>query len=128
MLKKNHNSMILIGRFGCGGGELQVRHHVRTPHPFPEIYCDLNAAMIDRGYSLERQGSVDALGKLGLTLEQAVGKRFTFVQDDADEHGNPDDIMFNGVVIHHKQLGYLAYADGDRIYWRSELKASAGDP
>jgi hypothetical protein len=79
---------------------------MRVPHPFPEIYCDLNAEMIERGYSLERRGSVDDLVKLGLTLAQAVGMRFTFVMDDADEHGNPDEIMFNGVVIHDQQWGY----------------------
>jgi hypothetical protein len=73
---------------------------MRVPHPFPEIYCDLNAEMIERGYSLERRGSVDDLAKLGLTLAQAVGMRFTFVMDDADEHGNPDDILFNGGISH----------------------------
>jgi hypothetical protein len=51
---------------------------MRQPHPHPEIYCDLNAAMIDRGYSLERRGSVDDLARLGLTLADAVGMRFTF--------------------------------------------------
>jgi hypothetical protein len=30
---------------------------------------------------------------------EAVGKRFTFVADDADKNGVPDDIMSNGVVI-----------------------------
>jgi len=100
---------------------------MRYPHPFPEIYCDLNAGMIERGYSLERRGSVEDLAKLGLTLEKAVGMRFTFVGDDADEHGNPDDIMFNGIVIRDPQWGYLAYADESGIYWRSELKTSTSD-
>ncbi len=98
---------------------------MRVPHPYPEIYCDLNAGMIDRGYSLERKGSVDDLAKLGLTLAEAVGMRFTFVQDDADDQGNPDDIMFNGVVIHDLKWGYLAYADPDGVYWRSQLQKSA---
>jgi hypothetical protein len=99
---------------------------MRVPHPYPEIYCDLNAAMIARGYSLERRGSVDDLAKLGLTLADAVGMRFTFVQDDADEHGNPDDIMFNGIVIHDPKWGYLAFADEDGVYWRSQVAGMSG--
>ena len=100
---------------------------MRKPHPYPEIYCDLNARMTEHGYSLERRGSVDDLEKLGLTLSSAVGMRFTFVQGDADENGNPDDIMFNGVVVHDPKWGYLALADGDGIYWRSQLTdTSAG--
>jgi hypothetical protein len=93
----------------------------RLRHPYPEIYCDLNARMTERGYSLERSGSVEDLKKLGFTLDAAVGQRFTFVMDDADEHGRPDDIMFNGVVIHDDQNGYLAQADDDGFYWRSEI-------
>jgi hypothetical protein len=94
---------------------------MREPHPYPEIYCDLNARMIERGYSLERRGSVDDLARLGLVLADAVGMRFTFVQDDADEQGNPDEIMFNGIVVHDTKWGYLAYADEDGVYWRSQL-------
>ena len=91
-------------------------------HPFPEVYCDLNARMIERGYSLERQGSVHDLDALGLTLESAVGMRFTFVMDDADDDGNPDDIMFNGVVVHEAKWGFLALADDDFVYWRSQIE------
>lgn len=92
----------------------------RAQHPHPEIYCDLNAQMTENGYSLERRGSVDDLAKLGLTLEQAVGNRFTFYSDDGNDKGEPDDIMFNGIVLKDKQWGYIAVADS-AIYWRSEL-------
>ncbi len=96
----------------------------RPRHPYPEIYCDLNARMTERGYSLERRGSVEDLSKLGLTLESAVGRRFTFFSDDADEQGRPDDIMFNGVVVFDSTYGYLAEADLDGIYWRSYIDDS----
>jgi hypothetical protein len=76
--------------------------------------------MTKRGYLLTRR-SVENLTKHGLTLESAVGRRFTFVQDDADKDGKPDDIMFNGVVIHDDKFGYLALADEDGVYWRSEI-------
>jgi hypothetical protein len=100
---------------------------MRDPHTFPEIQCDLNARMTDRGFSLERRGSVEDLAKLGLTLADAVGMRFTFVQGDADAHGNADDIMFNGTVIHDPKWGYLALADEDGVYWRSEVANKSGD-
>ena len=93
----------------------------RKRHPFPEIYCDLNAWTMDRAYSLERRGSVDNLAKIGLTLETAVGKRFTFFMDDGDDDGKPDDIMFNGVVGHDSKWGYIAIMDEDDVYWRSQL-------
>ena len=93
----------------------------RAHHPYPEVYCDLNAAMTVRGYSLERKGSVDDLETLGLTLKDAKGCRFTFYMDDADEDGRPDDVMFNGVVAFDEQFGYLAIMDDDGVYWRSEI-------
>ena len=93
----------------------------RRRHPYPEIYCDINARTTKRGYSLERSGSVEDLRKLGLDLKAAVGRRFTFVGGDDGEPGRPDDIMFNGVVIHDDQYGYLAQADDDDVYWRSEI-------
>jgi hypothetical protein len=116
----------------------RVRYHVATApqiltvanlsarnrHPFPEVYCDLNARITKNGYSLERTGSVEDLRKLGLDLTAAVGRRFTFYMDDADEQGRPDDIMFNGVVIHDAKYGYLAQGDEDGVYWRSQISDS----
>jgi hypothetical protein len=92
----------------------------KRPKHLPEIYCDLNARMTERGYLFTR-GSVEDLTKLGLTLESAVGKRFTFVGDDAAKDGKPDDIMFNGIVIRDEKYGYLMLADEDGVYWRSEI-------
>ncbi len=87
----------------------------------PEVYCDLNARMTEHGYSLERRGSVDDLAKLGLTLASAVGMRFTFYMDDADEDGTPNDIMFNGVVMNDPHYGYLAIKDHSDFYHRSDV-------
>jgi hypothetical protein len=36
--------------------------------------------------------------------------RFTFFIDDGDDEGTPDDIMFNGVVVHDPKWGYFAGA------------------
>jgi hypothetical protein len=87
----------------------------------PEVYCDLNARMNENGYSLERRGSVEDLAKHGLTLEAAVGKRFTFYMDDGNDNGEPDDIMWEGVVVHDDRWGYLAQSEGGAFYHRSEL-------
>ena len=80
--------------------------------------------MTERGYSLSRHGSVEGLKKLGLTLEEAVGRRFTFFMDDGDEHGNPDDIMFDGVVVSHPEYGVLAEEEGSGFYWRSHIRGA----
>ena len=96
----------------------------RAPSNLPEVYCDLNARMTERGYSLERRGSVDDLKKLGLTPETAVGKRFTFYMDDGDDQGRPDDIMWEGVVVRDGRYGILAENDGGYFYHRSEVAGS----
>lgn len=87
----------------------------------PEIWCDFNGRMTERGY-LPTNETVRDLAALELTLETAVGRRFVFVSDDADEHGNPDDIMCNGVVVRDATFGVLLEADESGIYWRSELQ------
>ena len=88
-----------------------------------EIYCDLNARMTDKGYSLERRGSVDDLQKLGLTLESAKGMRFRFYMDDADDDGTPNDIMFDGVIIQDNEFGFLAEQESE-IFWRNNLPST----
>lgn len=93
----------------------------RAKSPDPEIFCDFNARMTERGY-LPTHGTVQDLDALGLTLENAVGRRFVFVGDDADEHGNPDDIMHNGTVVRDSEFGVLLEADDTGFYWRSELR------
>jgi hypothetical protein len=87
----------------------------------PEIWCDFNARMTKRGY-LPTNGTIRDLAALGLTLEEAVGCRFVFVSDDADEHGNPDDIMCNGIIVRDEKFGILLEADDSGFYWRSELR------
>lgn len=108
------------------GGKATARSR-RKPHPHPEIFCDFNAQMTDRGYSLERAGSIADLARLGLTLADAVGRRFTFNGGDDGAEGEEDDILCNGVVIHDPAWGYLAFADEDGIYWRSEVDMPTDD-
>lgn len=86
--------------------------------PLFEVYCDINARMTERGFLLTN-GSIEDLARLGLTLEAAVGKRFAFNGGgDTDESGAPADIMFDGVVEHDPEWGYLAVMDAKGVYWR----------
>ena len=85
-----------------------------------EIYCDLNARMDEKLYSLERNGTVIDLEKLGLTLESSVGMRFRFFSDDLDDDNKPDDIMFDGIVVLSEEWGYCAQQESE-IFWRSNL-------
>ncbi len=88
----------------------------------PEIWCDFNGRMTERGY-LPTSGTIRDLATLGLTLEEAVGRRFVLVSGDGDEQGNPDDIMCNGVVVRDAHFGILLEADDNGFYWRSELSS-----
>lgn len=84
----------------------------------PEIFIDLNARMTENGYLITR-GSLADLQRLGLTPEQAIGKRFTFNGGgDADDDGKPADIMFDGTIEKHEEFGYLAVSDARGIYWK----------
>jgi hypothetical protein len=86
----------------------------------PEIWCDFNGRMTERGY-LPTSGTIRDLTSLGLTLEEAVGRRFVLVSDDGDEQGNPDDIMCNGTVVRDARSGILLEVDDNGFYHRSEL-------
>lgn len=92
----------------------------RTKSSDPEIFCDFNAAVTERGFR-PTNGTFQDLSAIGLTLEDAVGRRFVFVSGDADEHGNPDDIMCNGTIIRDAQFGILLKIDNSGFYWRSEI-------
>jgi len=102
-------------------GSDKKSREARRRHPYPEIFVDLNAQWGERIYSAECQGTIADLAKLGMTLETASGKRFTFVMEDADQKGNLDDIMFNGVIERRPDGSYQVLADQDGIYWRSQI-------
>lgn len=90
---------------------------------FPEIDIDLNARMTKNGYAL-RRGALDGLARLGLTIEQAVGRRFTFNGgDDTHAGGEPAEIVFDGTIVKDAEWGYLAAEDSKGIYWRPKREA-----
>ncbi|MCA9233446.1 MAG: hypothetical protein KDA57_22590 [Planctomycetales bacterium] len=84
-----------------------------------EICIDLNAGR-GEGYSVEIRGAVEDLRNLGLTLDQAVGMRFTFNGGaDSNEAGEPADIMFKGEIVKDERWGYLAIPYEVGIFWRA---------
>jgi hypothetical protein len=93
----------------------------RTRSTDPEIWCDFNGRMTERGYR-PTHGTFEDLAALGLTLEEAVGRRFVFVSDDADEQGNSSDIMHNGTIVRDNEFGFLLEIDDSGFYWRSEIE------
>lgn len=87
----------------------------------PEIFVDFNGYVKKRDarpcYLLTR-GTYDDLARLGLTVEQAVGKRFAFNGGgDTDENGVPSDIMSAGTIVRDEDFDLLAQQDSE-IYWR----------
>ena len=85
---------------------------------FPEIFCDLNSRMTENGYLLTA-GSYQDLANLGLTVEAAVGKQFTFNGgDDSLEGKDQVEIIFNGTIERDEKWGYLAVSDPEGVHWR----------
>ncbi|MBB3870843.1 hypothetical protein [Brevundimonas mediterranea] len=95
---------------------------IRTVSPYPEIFCDFNARVTERGYR-PTNGTVRDLAALGLILDSAVDRRFVLVSEDANEQGKPDDIMHDGTVVVDPAFGILLEADETGFYWRSELRS-----
>ncbi len=85
----------------------------------PELWCDFNGRVMSGSYWLGAQSTIDQLAMLGLTLESAVGRRFTFNGgDDCDESNVPAEILCNGTIEHEPGLGcFVARVDND-FYWR----------
>jgi hypothetical protein len=97
---------------------------IDTAHP--RLYFDCNAHLAERSYALV-QGTLEDLRAYGLTPEDAVGRRFTFVQGDEGPNGEPDALMFNGTIAHSPALGYFLLADPGGVRWFSEPRSTTPD-
>ena len=101
-------------------GPIVVRRSMRIFEKImEEVFCDFNAAMTEDCFLLTR-GSYDDLERLGLTVEQAAGIRFTFYTGDADEDGNSDDLLADGIVVRHEKFGWVAQIEMSTFRHRSE--------
>ncbi|MBN8738795.1 MAG: hypothetical protein BGP24_12740 [Lysobacterales bacterium 69-70] len=92
---------------------------IRTAHP--RLYFDANAEWASRSFALVR-GTLDDLQALGLTPEQALGTRFTFVQEDVGVNGEPDALLFDGTIAYSEALGFFALADPGGVRWWSDMR------
>lgn len=92
---------------------------IRTAHP--RLYFDANSELASRSFALVR-GTLDDLQALGLTPEQALGARFTFVQEDTGLNGEPDALLFDGTIAHSEALGFFALADPGSVRWWSDSR------
>jgi hypothetical protein len=83
------------------------------------IYVDLNKFGFG-AVSLSTIGTRRDLERFGVTLEE--GRALTFYMDNADENGNPDNLIFSGIV-HFDEINqhWVAEIDWDRIKNESAL-------
>ncbi len=94
---------------------------IRTAHP--RLHFDANSGLAPRSFALVR-GTLDDLCDLGLMPELALGSRFTFVQEDVGENGEPDALLFDGIIAWNVTLGFFALADPGGLRWLSDTSAS----
>jgi hypothetical protein len=92
----------------------------------PKIYADFHKLDDENRMILTTVGTREDLARLGIELTE--GMALTFYMDDADEHGNSDDIMVDGVA-HYSAADkhWVAAVDWDAVYHASEaaFRASA---
>ena len=92
---------------------------MRRQLKYPVVYLDFNDRVGFDTYFF-CSGSHASFTAMGLSLDQAVGKRFTFWMDE----GSSDDVIAEGVVIEDARWQYLADIDREIGYFsRADLEA-----
>ena len=112
------SAQLMRRRAACSPCRLGIA--VASQDPPSELYFDLNARMKQNGYLATCNGTLEDLRKLGLTLEQAVGRRFAFAQPDTNDRGELDAWYFTGTIVKDVQFGYIAVPDSRGVIWKSE--------
>ncbi|MBI2807072.1 MAG: hypothetical protein HYX68_18995 [Planctomycetes bacterium] len=89
----------------------------------PEIYGDFNNLDSQNRIRLTTLGSIQDIARLGLHLKD--GLALTVAMDDADDAGNPDDLMADAVVRYNeKEKCWVAQIDWSKVQNRSERAES----
>jgi len=73
---------------------------------------------VDRGWSPFTVGTRNDLEEAGITLEE--GLRLQFYNDDADDLGSPNDLVFDGVAHFIPARGWGACIDASTLHWESD--------
>lgn len=85
----------------------------------PKVYADFHKLDDENRIILTTVGTRDDLHRLGIQL--AEGMQLTFYMDDADDHGNSDDIMVDGVARYSvADTCWVAEVNWDGVYHASD--------
>lgn len=85
----------------------------------PPIYADFQNLDDQNRLRLTAQGTRDDLARHGIRLQE--GLRLTFYTDDADDDGNPDNLLADGTVQRNEQ----EQCWGAAVDWNALRHASA---
>src|SRR5258707_15559319 len=77
---------------------------------------------VDKTWSPFTKGTYDDLKEAGVTLLE--GMKLHFYDDDADEQGNPDDLLFEGTAHYEPRRGWGAIIDANTFHWESDERRS----
>ena len=85
----------------------------------PKIYGDFHKLDDENRIVLTTHGTAKDLARLNIQLSE--GMPLTFYMDDADDEGNSDDIMVDGVARYSAtDKCWVAVVDWDDVYHASE--------
>ena len=88
-----------------------------------KIYADFNNLDDFNRLRLTCAGTVEDLARLGITLNE--GLSLTFFMDDADDQGQADELLVEGVVHYSEEdRNWVASVDWPTVYHASELNKS----
>ena len=89
-----------------------------------EIYGDFNNLDGQNRIRLTTLGSVSDIARLGIQLRD--GLHLTITTDDADDDGNSDDLMADGVIRYNeKEKCWVAQIDWSNVQNRSEREKTS---
>ena len=82
------------------------------------VYADFNNLDDDNRLRLTCMGTIQDLDRLGVQLRE--GLCLTFCMDDADEQGNRDDLLVDGIVEKGEDC-FVGKVDWDTVKHESEV-------
>jgi hypothetical protein len=93
----------------------------------PRIYADFNNLDDGNRLRLTCVGTSEDLARQGIELQE--GLRLTFYMDDGDDHGQPDDLLAEGVTHYDEESQcWVATVDWQTLRHDSEEKSRAIPP
>jgi hypothetical protein len=91
----------------------------------PRLYADFQDLDDENRVRLNSRGTAEDLSRLGIQLSD--GLEVTLYTDDADEHGQPDDLLVDGVVRRAgNNTDWIAHVDWSSLRHSSKEKQLLG--